>query len=82
MSCECNYNFSCLSLTEYLSREKGAPYCTREFKNSEKGGHFPDCITVDDTGVVMAWNIPDFQVSVIRAETFYIHSQMERKRDI
>lgn len=76
------YNFSCPSLTEYLCREKGAPYFTRELKNSEKRGHFPDCTSVDDTDVVMAWNIPDFRVSDIKAETFSIHSQVKRKRGI
>jgi len=47
------YNSCCPSLTEYLSKEKGPPYCTRELKNHEKG-QLPDCTTVRDTGVVMA----------------------------
>lgn len=54
-------NFPCPSLTECLSREKGAPHCSREFKNSEKRRHSPDCTTLDDTRVVMAWNTPGFR---------------------
>lgn len=75
------YNFSCSPLTECLPREKGALYCTRELKNSKKE-HFPDCATVDDADVAMVWNIPDFQVSDIEAETFHIDSEIERKRYI
>lgn len=50
------YNFSCPSLTEYLSRKKkSAPYCTRELKNSLKEGHFPDCSRMTLLSVSPSW---------------------------